>query len=282
MATRFGTAIVWLRRDLRLRDHAALARAARDAERIVCAFVLDDELLGSERVGAPIVAFFFEALAELRAALRARGSELGLLRGEFGAELLAFAKRVGAQAVYYNGDDDSSARARDERVEGTLRAAGLHAEALLDQTYFGAREVLAADERPYVMFAPYKRRWLERHAADPRRPYSTGRHSRNSRARSRSARRKGFPPLTSSVFAVCRGTPKAANARLARCSKRLRRTPSRGTISNETHPRSTQPHTCRRTCGPARSVFARASGRRSKHAPKRAAEPPATIPGSPN
>jgi deoxyribodipyrimidine photolyase len=40
---------------LRLDDHTALAAAARQCERVTCAFVLDPPLLRSDRLGAPIV-----------------------------------------------------------------------------------------------------------------------------------------------------------------------------------------------------------------------------------
>jgi deoxyribodipyrimidine photo-lyase len=40
-----GTAVVWLRRDLRLHDHPALWRAAEEFARVVPLFVLDPALL---------------------------------------------------------------------------------------------------------------------------------------------------------------------------------------------------------------------------------------------
>jgi deoxyribodipyrimidine photo-lyase len=165
-----AVSIVWLRRDLRLDDNVALVRAARASDRVVCAFVLDPDLLRGPTVGPPIVTFFFDALAELRATLRDLGSDLALLEGEAARELLALAERTNASAVFYNRDDAPGARARDERVATALRARGLAVDAALDQVYFGANEVLKADGTPYTVFTPYKRRWLERLQADPREP----------------------------------------------------------------------------------------------------------------
>ncbi len=170
MAARFRTSIVWFRRDLRLTDHVALARAARSSDRVVCAFVLDPVLLRSERIGAPIVAFFFDALGELRAALRERRSDLVLREGDFAHELLALAKHVDADALFFNVDYEPDAIARDERVSAALRAAGLHVEASLDHVYFGADEVLQPGEKAHTVFTPYKRRWLARHEEDARPP----------------------------------------------------------------------------------------------------------------
>lgn len=165
-----ATSIVWFRRDLRLNDHMALARAAAASERVVCAFVLDPELLRGPHVGAPIVSFFFDALAELRAALRRRGSDLALLEGDFATELRDLARRMQATALFYNVDYEPAAIARDEYVDAALCAAGLKVERFVDHVYFAPGETLKADGTPYTVFTPYKRRWLERCESDPRPP----------------------------------------------------------------------------------------------------------------
>jgi len=165
-----AVSIVWFRRDLRLADHVALERAARASERIVCAFVLDPVLLRGPRIGAPIVSFFFDALAQLRQQLRLRGSDLALLEGDFATELRGLSARVGATALYFNLDYEAQARARDAHVTASLRRDGVHVESFTDHVYFGAEETHKADGAPYTVFTPYKRRWLERLAADPRPP----------------------------------------------------------------------------------------------------------------
>ncbi|MBD5656590.1 MAG: deoxyribodipyrimidine photo-lyase [Candidatus Eremiobacteraeota bacterium] len=164
------TSIVWFRRDLRLNDHVALERAARGSERVICVFVLDPELLRGGEIGAPIVSFFFDALAELRATLRERGSDLALLEGDFLDELGALAERTGATALYYNVDYEPAARKRDARVAAGLTERGVRVESSLDHVYFGADEILKSDGAPYTVYTPYKRRWLERHESEPRPP----------------------------------------------------------------------------------------------------------------
>ena len=174
MPARHATSIVWFRRDLRLADHVALERAALASDRVVCAFVLDPPLLRGPEVGDAIVAFFFDALTDLRAGLRKRHSDLALLEGDFLEELRGLAKRTGASALYYNIDYVPAAIERDRRVQDGLRADGLHVEHCIDHVYYGADETLKADGVPYTVFTPYKRRWLERHAEDPRAPVDSG------------------------------------------------------------------------------------------------------------
>jgi deoxyribodipyrimidine photo-lyase len=169
----YSTSIVWLRRDLRLADHAALDYAARTSERVVCAFVLDPQLLRGPRVGAPIVQFFFDSLRVLRAHLRAERSDLALLEGEFAPVLARLARHVRAQAVFYNVDYDPEMRARDERVATALRAAKLAVHEFVDHVYAAAGEVVQPDGRPYTVYTPYRKRWQARFGARPRDPYAS-------------------------------------------------------------------------------------------------------------
>src|ERR687894_245860 len=65
------SAIVWFRRDLRVRDHPALTAAHREADRVVPLYVLDPRLLDAGRFPSRNRAWFLLAsLRELRAALR--------------------------------------------------------------------------------------------------------------------------------------------------------------------------------------------------------------------
>ena len=64
---KYKTLIVWLRRDLRVHDNAALHEACRQAERVVPLFVFDPDILGREDTGAARVAFLLDALRVLDA-----------------------------------------------------------------------------------------------------------------------------------------------------------------------------------------------------------------------
>jgi deoxyribodipyrimidine photo-lyase len=63
------TAILWLRRDLRLHDHPALHAARAGADRLVPVFVLDDRLLHGRHASGPRTQFLLECLSDLDAAL---------------------------------------------------------------------------------------------------------------------------------------------------------------------------------------------------------------------
>jgi deoxyribodipyrimidine photo-lyase len=158
------TALLWYRRDLRLADHPALSRAARDFDRVICVFVLDDVLRHGRFSSAPREAFMLGCLRALDAGLRERGSGLVVREGRPERELVALAQEVGAEAVLWTSDVAPYARARDSRVTHALRAAGVQA---LPQT--GGYVVDISKPRtqggtPFTVFTPFFKHWrsLER------------------------------------------------------------------------------------------------------------------------
>jgi deoxyribodipyrimidine photo-lyase len=175
VSRRYARSIVWLRRDLRLHDNAALYESACASESLCIAYVLDPQLLHGDRMGAPLVASFFSAIAELRSNLRKRASDLALFEGDCALELVALARRAGAEAVFYNEDYEPDAIVRDARVAEALARAEIDTQVCLDHVYFGAGELLQSNGNPYQIFTPYKRRWLDARALGARLPYPSNR-----------------------------------------------------------------------------------------------------------
>src|SRR4051794_4670381 len=119
-----STAIVWVRRDLRMHDHPPLVAALAAHDRVVPVYVLDPTLLAGRFASGPRRAFLLDCLHELEGTLRERGSGLVVRHGAPERELPAFAEAVGAAAVYWASDATPYALARDRRVSALLRQAG--------------------------------------------------------------------------------------------------------------------------------------------------------------
>ena len=161
-----STALVWLRRDLRIRDHPALAAALARADEVVPVFCLDRRLIcGRHRSGAR-TQFMIECLRDLERSLRARGSGLVVLDGPPEQELPRLARRLGARAVHATADVGPFARRRDTSVRRALRA--MNVELQLHPGLFVVDDPAAIrtrDDRPQTIFTPYHRAWLR----EPRR-----------------------------------------------------------------------------------------------------------------
>jgi len=167
------TALIWFRRDLRLADHAALFHALNAARRTRAVFVFDTDILDTLADRADRrVAFIWRGVAELKAALEARGGALHVLHGSARREIPALAARWGVDAVFAARDYEPFAGARDAAVAATLAAQGRRLILVKDQVVFDTDEVLTGTGRPFQVFTPYKRAWLarltpERYAAYP-------------------------------------------------------------------------------------------------------------------
>jgi len=156
------TSIMWFRRDLRVRDLPALANAAR-AQHCVPVFVFDDRLLTKGRFpSASRTAFMLGCLRELDAALRERGARLMVREGRPETEIPKLAGEIGAGHVHWTADVSPWSRQRDQKVIAALEKQGVTAHAspgayVVDDP----GTVLTQQGKPYTVFSPYWRAWLE-------------------------------------------------------------------------------------------------------------------------
>jgi deoxyribodipyrimidine photo-lyase len=148
-------------RDLRIDDHAGLARAATYGD-VIPVLVIDRALETRLARSPRRAAFFCSAVASLDAALRDRGVRLIVRRGEPATALRALARATSATGVAWSASYDGATRRRDERLQWQLEEAGLRAVIVHDAPAIPFEETAAA--RPgsgdgYRAFAPYFDVW---------------------------------------------------------------------------------------------------------------------------
>ncbi|HTN78719.1 MAG TPA: deoxyribodipyrimidine photo-lyase [Acidimicrobiales bacterium] len=147
--------MLWFRRDLRLSDHPALARAARQGP-ITALFVLDDVLV--RPAGQPRLRYFLQTLRALDGQLRALGGALTVRAGRPEDVVPTVAKEADARAVHITADFAPYGSARDRRVAQALGAVPLMATG---SPYAAAPgEIVKPDGRAYEVFTPFYRSWL--------------------------------------------------------------------------------------------------------------------------
>jgi deoxyribodipyrimidine photo-lyase len=164
-----ATALVWLRRDLRADDHAALYHALKAARQVWCAFVFDTDILDPLPRADRRVEFIRDGLLELAATLEALGRHHGnpgvgliVAHGSAPAKICGIARSLHVQAVYANHDDDPLALERDAKVRGALAAVGIALHTSKDHVVFERDEVLTASGTPYGVYTPYRSAWLKK------------------------------------------------------------------------------------------------------------------------
>jgi len=155
-------ALLWLRRDLRVSDHPALAAARDAADSLVPVFCLDPALLdGRHRSGAR-TQFLLECLHDLDGSLRKLDSRLAIRQGPPQRELPALARELGAREVHVTADVGPYARRRDRAVRDALRE--VDCELVFHPGLFAVDDPAAirtGQGRPYTVFTPYHRAWSQ-------------------------------------------------------------------------------------------------------------------------
>lgn len=150
------TSLLWLRRDLRLRDHPALLAAAQ-AGPVAAVFVLDDAL--RKPSGAPRLAFLYRSLRALDAQLREYGGQLVIRQGKPEDAVPALVREFGAGAVHVSADFNPYGAARDKRVAQALGDVALVSTGSPYAVAPG--RVVKPDGSPYQVYTPFYRSWCE-------------------------------------------------------------------------------------------------------------------------
>lgn len=159
------SAIVWLRRDLRLHDHAALNAAVETGLPITLLYIHDTAVHGEAvewRRGAASSTWLHKSLASLSESLEKLGATL-LIRSGKSADILAkLVDEVAATHVFWHRMYEADAVQRDSEIKAGLKARGIVAASfpghLLNEPW--AFKTGAGDV--YRVFTPYWRNAMTR------------------------------------------------------------------------------------------------------------------------
>ena len=171
-------ALVWLRRDLRLHDHAALHHALRTYQKVWLCFIFDTTILepllkkglGFDRR----VDFLWQCAHELDQTLRSQEGGLLVRHGDPTELIPKLAEQLQVDCVLSNHDYEPSAIQRDQSVATILAKKNIQFEHFKDQVIFEKTEVLTNSQTVFSVFTPYKNAWLKRLTPADVEPHSCG------------------------------------------------------------------------------------------------------------
>src|SRR4051794_18070633 len=167
--TRRVTSVLWLRRDLRLRDHPAL-HAAAELGPVVALFVLDPALLSP--AGAPRLAFLYRTLRAVDADLRSSDGRLVVRRGDPARVVPRVVRGAGAGSVHVSADFGPYGARRDAAVEAALGDVPLVRTGSPYAVSPG--RITKADGSPFKVYSPFYRAWRAHGWAPPAAPPPRG------------------------------------------------------------------------------------------------------------
>ena len=154
--------LCWIRRDLRLHDHAALSNALNDGETHI-AFIFDPHILNKlDNKQDRRVSFIMESLVDLEKELQKRGSSLIIRYGNPEEEIPKICAEYEIKKVFTNRDYEPYAKKRDELISKKLKTLNIGFDTSKDSVIYEKHEVLTGSSSIYKVFTPYKNKWLEK------------------------------------------------------------------------------------------------------------------------
>jgi len=154
--------LCWIRRDLRLHDHAALSKALERGETSIV-FIFDPHILDKlDDKEDKRLTFIIDSLKEMEETLQKKGSSIHILYGTPEEEIPLLAHELKVSYVFSNRDYEPYAKIRDQLVAKKLAALNIEFELFKDTVYYEKNEVLTNMGGTYKVFTPYKNKWLEK------------------------------------------------------------------------------------------------------------------------
>jgi deoxyribodipyrimidine photo-lyase len=155
-----ATALVWLRRDLRLNDNPALAQAIADGYEPLLVYIHAPHEEQPWAPGAASSTWLHYSLQQLATNVERLGGQLHIASGESLPNLLLYQQQSGAQALYFNSLYEPIVQIRDAKVQQAFEKIGLpvkrHNSMLLVEPW----QIQTGAGTPYKVFTPFWRNVL--------------------------------------------------------------------------------------------------------------------------
>ncbi|AQG80248.1 cryptochrome/photolyase family protein [Spirosoma montaniterrae] len=155
--------VVWLRRDLRLHDNAALYHALKSGRPVLVLFIFDRLILDIlEDRRDRRVEFIHKHIHQLNDELTRLGSGMIARYGRPIDVVKQLTEEYTVADVYTNYDYEVYAKERDAVVKAMLAERGIGFHTSKDHTLLDRDEVLSGSGSPYTVFTPYSNNWLSK------------------------------------------------------------------------------------------------------------------------
>jgi deoxyribodipyrimidine photo-lyase len=153
--------IFWFRRDLRLYDNVGLTEALNERYPVLPIFIFDQDIIEELPRDDARVNFIYDQVYQINKKLKENKSSLMCLKGNPLNVWRKILETYEIEKVFINKDYEPYARKRDHEIIELLNLKGIDVMAYKDQVIHEELEVTKADGKPYTVFTPYKKKWLE-------------------------------------------------------------------------------------------------------------------------
>lgn len=171
--------IFWFRRDLRLHDNRGFFEALNDNNKVIPIFIYDTNIIDKLTKDDPRLTFIENALGGINSAMKRNRCSIATYRGTPKAVFKKIIKDFPIDQVYTNHDYEPYASQRDADIKKMLSAEGIIFKTYKDQVIFEKNEVTKDDGKPYVVYTPYSRKWMQKFEAEGVTHYPSENHLDN-------------------------------------------------------------------------------------------------------
>ena len=155
--------IFWFRRDLRLHDNKALFHALQSEEKILPIFIFDIDILEKIPKDDARISFIYSELKAMNKHLEAHETEIKMFYGNPKEVFKSLMKNYTIVKVFTNHDYEPYAIKRDLEIKEVVSTSKIDFQTYKDQVIFEKNEITKKDGKPYVVYTPYSRKWLEKY-----------------------------------------------------------------------------------------------------------------------
>lgn len=153
--------IFWFRRDLRLKDNHGLFQAVESGKKVLPIFIFDEDILDLlENKSDKRVDFIVQALQTLNSFLKSKNKGIKIFKGKPLEIYKKLTENYEIEAVYCNEDYEPYAIKRDQEIADFLASKNIAFHQFKDQVIFHKDEIVKADKKPYTVYTPYSKLWL--------------------------------------------------------------------------------------------------------------------------
>ena len=154
--------IFWFRRDLRLEDNTALINALNSELPVQPIFIFDSNIIDELNKNDPRINFIHNQLSKLNNRLKQVNSSIQTLKGDTLTVWAKLLRNHNIKKVFFNRDYEPYANERDSEIKALLTQHKIECLDFKDHVIFERNEITKADGKPYIVFTPFKRRWMEK------------------------------------------------------------------------------------------------------------------------
>ena len=157
--------LVWLRNDLRMDDNPALKEACVSSDEVHCIYFFSNEQMKIHNQANCKIEFTINNLRSLNDSLKKINIPLTIIQSDGfydnADKILDIIRERRVAKVYWNNMFGIDENKRDQQVQKILNDNSIDYETFDDQVVYSPGTITTNEDKPYSVFTPFKRRWIE-------------------------------------------------------------------------------------------------------------------------